>query len=607
MTLLLDKPIAAARATEASSPRNWLPWTFLAVSAGVMVASAADALSRTGHHASVLFWLGLVLIIFPAALRLCATRVRPWERLTTVVVVGLGLYAVKVLRDPFAFTYGDEFPHLANLQSILASGRLFAANSILPITPRYPGLETLAAAVARAGGMSAFGAGVTTIAAGRLLMMLALYLLYARLSGSHRVAGLGALIYAATPNFLYWSSQFAYESLALPLATVVLFVTIRWAQEHDIALRRPWEAMFVIVAAAVVVTHHVSSYVMVVFLIVVCLVHWRLHGRQGAPWVLAAGSAVLTLLWLAFAAGGTVGYLSPVLTNALKQVVQTLARETPTRTLFANQGGGLVTPPAEILIALAGIVLLGLGVLVGVRLVWKERWRNPLMVLLVLCAFGYLGTLPLRFVPAAWETVSRAGDFIFIGVGLTVALGVAWLLDRGRNGRTQRQRLLIAAAITIVFGSGVIAGWPSNERLAQPRRIAVGGHTLDPPAVVAAQWSGRMLGSAQTVFAQDADARFFETISRQPSLTGDFAPDVDDMLDARTLTAPMRALLRAYRTTLVVADRRTISGDNLFGFFFDNGPPALLRPATADKFDTAATNRLYDSGDLVIYGVRGLW
>ena len=63
-------------------------------------------------------------------------------------------------------------------------------------------------------------------------------------------------------------------------------------------MRRSWEAAFVIVVAAVVVTHHVTSYVLVVFLVVICLVHWRLHGRQGAPWVLAAGAVVLTLLWL---------------------------------------------------------------------------------------------------------------------------------------------------------------------------------------------------------------------------------------------------------------------------------------------------------------------
>jgi hypothetical protein len=608
MTLTVAKPAPSPsqQVAEQPSPLGWLPWTFLAVAAGVMVVSWADALSRTGHRASLLFWLAMVLLIFPAALRLCSARVRSSERVATVVLVGLGLYAVKVLRDPFAFTYGDEFPHLYNLQTILSSGHLFGSNSILPITPRYPGLETLAALIARAGGMSPFAAGLTAVAAGRLMMMLGLYLLYARLGGSERAAGLGALLYAATPNFLFWSVQFAYESLALPLATIALFITIRWAQERDPALRRPWEFCFGLVAVAVVVTHHVSSYVLLAYLLAVCVIHWRLHGRAGAPWRLAAGIGVATVVWLVLAGGGTVGYLSPVLTSALKQVVQTLARETPARGLFASQGGTVVTPPAEIVIALSGIMLLGLGVLVGVRLVWQQRWRNPLMVLLVFCAFIYLGTLPLRFVPAAWETVSRAGDFLFIGVGLTVALGLVWMLERGKR-HSLRVRLLIAAAATVVFASGVIAGWPANERLAQPRVIAVPGGSLDPPAVVAAEWSGRRLGAAQRVFAQDADARFFLTNGLQTSLTGNFAPDVDDMLDATKLTAAMRTLLRGYRTTLVVSDRREISGDNLFGFYFDSGPPALSKAATDSKFDVAGSNRLYDSGDLVIYGVRGLW
>src|ERR1700690_4251771 len=219
MTFLLTRPAPPPRAVEQPSALGWLPWIFLAVAASVMAVSGADALSRTGHRgASLVLWLALALMIFPAAVRLCGERARPGERLATVVVVGLGLYAVKLLRDPFAFTYGDEFPHLYKLQTILSSGRLFGSNPILPITPRYPGLETLAASIARAGGMSPFAAGVTSVAAGRVLMMLGLYLLYARLSGSERVAGLGTLLYAATPNFLFWSAQFAYESLALPLA-----------------------------------------------------------------------------------------------------------------------------------------------------------------------------------------------------------------------------------------------------------------------------------------------------------------------------------------------------------------------------------------------------
>jgi hypothetical protein len=607
MTLLLEQPTQPRQVAQRSSPLGWLPLTLLAIAAGLLTVSVADALSRTGRSGgSLLFWLAVVLIVLPAGLRLCSDRVGIGERIATVVAVGMGLYAVKVLRDPFAFTYGDEFSHLANLQSILGTGNLFGSNSVLPITPRYPGLEIVAALISRAAGMSAYAAGVTTIAAGRLLMMLGLYTLYDRLTGSPRTAALGALVYAAAPNFLFWSAQFAYESLALPLATVALFLAIRWAQENTPQMRRSWEAAFAITVAAVVVTHHVTSYVLAIFLLALCLIHWRLHGRRGAPWPLAAGTVLLAIIWLGFVASGTVGYLSPVLTDAVNQVIHTLTRETGTRALFANQGGAEVTPVPEIVVALLGVVLLAIGVLAGIVRVRKQRWRNPVLVLLVICAVAYLLTLPLRFVPDAWETASRVGDFLFIGVGLTVGLGVVWLVEQVRV-REQLRRPLIAVAVTIMFASGVIAGWPANQRLAAPRRVVVDGRVLDPPSVVAADWSARTLGSAQSVFAQDADALFFLDNGHQTAYEGDFAPDVQYLLNASTLQPWMSDTLRRYRVTLVVTDRRVISADNLFGFFFDTGAPALSPAAGANKFDTAAANRLYDSGDLVIYGVRGLW
>ena len=602
----IDSEGVPARAVTADAPARAirpLCWVILAVALGLLAIAVADALSRTGHRGgSVCFWLGLFLIIVPATVRMASTRPRVGERLTIVVLAGLALYAVKLLRDPFSFTYADELVHFHNLQAILSTGRLFGGNPILPITPHYPGLETTAAALARIGGISPFAAAVTLIATARVMLATGLYVLYERVSGSPRVAGLGALVYAATPTYLFFSAQFSYESLALPLATVAVFAVIRWGTAPDVAARRRWQAIVLVIAAGVVVTHHITAYALVVLLAAVCLLHWRLHGRRGAPWLMTAGITALAAAWLVFAAGGTINYLRPVVTTAFSKLVQTINGEAGTRILFANQGGVETTPRIEEGIAVIGILVLAGFLVVGSRVIWQRRWRaNPLIVLFSGAGVAYFATLPLRFIPAAWESASRSGEFLFVGVGVTAALGMLFLLDRGRAWRAH----LVAWGTALIIGSGIIAGWPSSLRLALPLRVSAGGHTLEAPSYVAARWSGSMLGPGRRIAAEDSDARLFLDVAHQTALTG-IAPNVDAMLTATNL-APWRRFLANNRIALVETDSRRISQDIIAGYFFDVGPTPQFPTSAESKFDVANVDRLYDSGSIVIYGVRGLW
>ena len=139
-----------------------------------------------------------------------------------MVLVGVALYGVKVLGAPSSFAMLDEFLHWATLDDILVSGRLFTTNNILLASPYYPGLEIASDLLVRAG-FSTWEAGMIVVGAARVLMMLALFLLYERASATRRLAGVAALVYAANPGYLFFDAQFAYESLALPLAVFTLW------------------------------------------------------------------------------------------------------------------------------------------------------------------------------------------------------------------------------------------------------------------------------------------------------------------------------------------------------------------------------------------------
>lgn len=581
-----------------------LPWVALAAAMGLALVSCADAVARSGHGgAEVPFWFGIAAIVLPAALRLSGEEASSGERAATVVLVGMTLYGVKVLRDPFGFTFGDELAHAHNLLEILRTGELFGSNSILPITPRYPGVESVGAALTRLGGTSPFAGGLLVIAAARAMLLLALYLLYERLTGSARVAGLAALVYAATPTFVFFSAQFSYESLALPLAGVALLALLRWMTARDTRERVGWALVVILAAAAAIATHHLTAYALVGVMAAVSVLHLVLRPTRvtRAPWVLTGVVGAMALAWLAFVASRTVGYLSPVISDAFDQVIDTVNREAKTRTLFKSEGAVESTPPLERGVALLAVLVTAVGVLVGERVAWRRWRRDPMVVVLALGALAYLGTLPLRLVPAAWETASRASGFLFVGVALVVALGGVWLLER----RPASSRGPIAAAAVLLVAGGVIAGWPASLRQAQTFRTTAGGRTIEPQGVAAARWSRDVLGPRIRVAAEDADARLFLVYGDQTAFQG-VNPDYRDLLRAPTLEPWQTSLLRSERITLVVADRREVSGDNIAGYFFDRGTPRLRDRATAAKFERADVDRIYDSGDLVIFDVRGL-
>jgi len=581
-------------------------WALTAIAAGVLVAAISHAQARIGGAgANLLFWLSITLIVFPAALTLLGQGPKRGERVTLVVSVGLGLYAVKVLRDPFAFTFGDELAHFHNLQEIDRTGELYGTNSILPVTPRYPGLEAVTQGVSETGTDSLFTAGVLMIAAARTAFMLAVYLICERITGSVRSASVAALISTAAPTFLFFSSQFSYESLAVPLAAVAVFTVVRRQSAVDIHEQRRWGALLIVLGTAVSCTHHLTSYALLAFLFLVCVLT-SIHERpREAPWLETGVLTAITAAILLFVASDTVGYLSPVLGDALSSIRDTITRETGPRGLFKATGGVEQTPAAERLVALTAVAMLAVAILAGIAAQWR-LWRGSAVTTLVaIGSLAYLGTQPARLIPAAWETANRASSVLFVMVGATASAGLLWWLDRSSR-RPARRQAVTAAVILWLIAGGIIAGWPESLRLAQPYRVTDAGRTTMPPQVNAAAWARTHLPQTMRIGGQSADAQLLVTVGRMTAFQG-INPNVRAVLDGERIEPWHRDVLRQNRIALLATDRRPISANNIGGYFFDRGRPELAAAITAEKFDLATTDRLYDNGPLVIFYVKDLW
>ncbi len=245
---------------------GWLPLLSLTSAVGILFVAVADTLARSaaGQY-ELLFWAGLLLMIVPIAARLVSSQPVRQERIGLIIVLGLGFYLVKVLHSPYGFTFSDELIHSYNVTRILETGKLFSPNPILAVTPFYPGLETVTAALASLSGASVFGSGLLVVGVARLIAMVALFLFFEKVSGSMRLAGIAALFYAMNANYLFWSAQFSYESLALPLALWVLYIAVRRMATPAGDSHRGLTILALLGILAVVITHHLTSYFLVAF------------------------------------------------------------------------------------------------------------------------------------------------------------------------------------------------------------------------------------------------------------------------------------------------------------------------------------------------------
>lgn len=651
---------------------SWVAVLTLSSALGIATCTAGDALSRSTRSTSqLLFWVGVLAIVAPIVWRLVSRLATRGERIALVVLLGLALYLVKVVRSPFGFDLPDELAHAPNSNAILHTHKLFAANSILPVAAHYPGLESVDAAFAAMSGLTPYGGGLVVIGAARVVIMLALYLLFERICGSSRTAALGTAMYTANASFLFFDAQVSYESLALPLLVLILFAVAEWQRTQD---RWSWGLVAVFVTLAVVVTHHITSYALVVLLAALCVVQlvvrkrlarrssepgfsaqtvargglseqrkalveryillasplrsaWlprpgaarrqrksrlagttRLRQRvadQPVPWAFLLVSVLATIGWLTFVADTTVGYLRPVFTNAFLSTIRTLSGESAPRHLFtATQGPGHPAPYLERAVGLGSYALMAAAVPFGLRTLRRRYGYDPFALILGLASVAFFGLAVLRLAPGAWETAERASEFLFIGLGFVLA-------QTGLHRWTPRWtpwlgRLLAVAFVSVIFAGGVIAGAPPSSRLSQPYLVRVGGHTIAPQGRQLARWAASNLKPGARYAAADADARFLDTYARGFAVTSK-AFDVDGILRAPGFAPWQRTLLARARVTYVVADRQTTSyGDSRGYFFARRGSAELLPIAVARKFDRHGADRLYDSGAIRVYKLKGV-
>ena len=587
---------------------------------GLLVQTVGYAAGWSGDTglAIVLFYLGLVVLLTPYAVLLLSPLPAPRSRVVAVVSFGLLMYASWLAASPVYAAAFDETLHVTTLGIMTDGGGWFAPNTMLPVSPHYPGLELATSAVHWATGLPLMACQVVVVALARTALVLGLYLLGSRLTGSARGGGIVVLLYAASPQFWFFNAQFSYQTVALALlvgAVVFLLRAFRSTPDTTFHDRSGawWPMLGVqLCLGALAVTHHITSWLTVGALWLVALVLASFGEPRRAR--LAAVSAQLGLLvvvaWSALVAPLLARYLGPVAGEAGTEIVRLIRSD-------GGQRATLSENPANAA-PLWETGVMGLSVLLWIVLLLpslraavagRSLGRSPARFVLATLAAAFPLLFAVRFSPSAGEIADRASTFVTLGVVLVVT---AWLAASHFDVlRRIRLRVAVPAALVLLVGGLILGSGPDWQRTPGPFLAGAEQRSVDSETLAVADWTARYLPADSRIAADVTLDRVLPTVAPVVPVTGSAGSvNVTPLFINETLDLEARQLLIRGKVDFVFVDRR-LEGETVHsgGFFegTDWGPTA--RTLTAEqlgKFEDATGFRLVLDGPVQVYDVRSL-
>lgn len=630
VSVVIGPDLRGGSADAPPQPANsgWIAVLCLTVATALLLVVAGHGAGRRGYEvAPLLFWSGVVLLVVPTSLRIAWPLVARGERLFLLFLLAEALFYYKVVYSPTSFIHHDEFLHWVAADDLMTAQRLFLSNPLLPVGPAYPALEILTTAIVDLTGLPLFAAGTLLLAVLKGTFVGALFLFYERITGSARMSAIACLVYMGCSTFVLFDAMFSYESLGVVLCVLIFAVE---AASRDLVGRERLKVLWLIVLllASLAVTHHLTAAFTAIYLGALAGFEALRRGPSRIEARIAVGltgmlAIALPLLWMQARGNPLTGYLGPVVETGFKTL---LGKIMGALTPKSEHLGAPAQPLAMRLTTLLAILLLALALATGffrslamaapsgARTGWRpiqdiltRRWRDSRIVFLTLLAFGFPISVAFRLTIGGWEIGNRMGTFVFIAVGLVVAVSVVhfWQGHAPRGWR----RIAPALALAVIVSGGVTAA--SLDPIHGRYRVAADAQSVEPMGVETALWTKAWLGAGNRFTSDRINRLLLASYGRQDvrvKIVEGVAPA--RVFENETLGPDeFWALVRSDIDFLLV-DLRLSTAPPVLGFYFEQWEAQQGKPfsgAELLKFnDVKGVTRIYDNGWIIIYDVRGL-
>lgn len=244
----------------------------------------------------IMFWVGYFILVLPQIAIILHPSSQFWSRVVALMAVGLFSALPKILRSLSGPLYADEFGHLKVVSDILSQGYISPINSIVSPASNFPALHYLTAYIADITQLSVWASANIITVTSHILTLLGVFALL-RIKVSPRAAAVATLVYAANPNWMFFQSRFAYETLGIMLTFWVLFFVIR-------GLEAPYgQRLIMLMAAGPLIfalsqTHHISFIVTLALILIYLLIYvLKLYREDNTSLSLSIATFIWVGLW----------------------------------------------------------------------------------------------------------------------------------------------------------------------------------------------------------------------------------------------------------------------------------------------------------------------
>jgi hypothetical protein len=551
------------------------------------------------------FWVGMLLIELPIAVLIARRAMSRTMRGALLTLYGIVSYAPKLLRNPALPIFHDEFAHWLETYKILSTGKLFQSNSIVPIIARYPGLHATTAALVHATGLTIWQAAIVLLIIFHVTLVLGIAALAQALGFDNRTASFIAILYALNSSFLYFDTQYAYESMAITLVVWTLVAFVRAIRSQSGQGRPAWSVLTVVLSAGTVVTHHLSSFTLVMIMALVSLIlslPWLAREEDWIPnaataWILTLVTASLAGAWYYFVAPDTWSYLSPYMGEGFSELMQTVSGSGGTRQLFEaslspwwEQKSAYLATVFALFLAVGGLLLVRAWIRHG-RL--PQGCRRALLSAFAVLGLLYFPSTIFILSSAGAEGARRSWAFIWIGLSMLVGPAAVWLLDWTQRSmywwRRVSFRSVLVAVLAIALIGGTAAGMNASYRFPGPFLYGSDTRSVTPELLAASEWFSARFGTNNSIVTDRYTGLIFGSFGLQNTASPSAGFPIYNLYLAKP-GAPIEPAFLLYdlsssdHTYLIVDARMAYDTPELGVYFTPNDPSSVLPRGTKSPF-----------------------